>query len=361
MTNPPLSLDVNQTLPGNLQSGGSMQHFEDGVPRLSIVVPCYNEADGLKELYRRTSAVARSAVGNSWELVLVNDGSKDDSWNIVKELCASDPHVVGVTLARNYGHQLALSAGLELCRGERILVLDADLQDPPELLPPMMRLMDQGHDVVFGQRMSRKGETKFKLATAKLFYRLLDRLVDIEIPKDTGDFRLMNRRVLDQLLAMPERYRFIRGMVSWIGLSQVAMPYARDNRFAGETRYPLRKMLALAMDAITSFSTVPLRLASHLGIAFGLTGLLMLGYVLFSYVSGRTVQGWTSLAAVVLFLGSAQLLVLGVFGEYLGRMYMETKGRPLFIVDQIVRDRIEGRESPAADLQHQIKRRINAR
>ncbi len=304
--------------------------------QLSVVIPCFNEEEGIDELQRRVSAVCRDVAGDAYEIVLVNDGSTDATRDLIAALCAEDRHIVLVDLSRNYGHQTALTAGLELCRGERILVLDADLQDPPELLPRMMASMDEGHDVVYGQRTRREGETVLKKATAATFYRLLQRLVDIDIAPDTGDFRLMSRRALDHLNAMPERYRFIRGMVSWIGFSQTALPYVREARFAGQTKYPLRRMISLALDAITSFSIVPLRFASHLGFAFGLLGILALGWTLYGWLTGNVVEGWTSLLSVVLILGSVQLFVLGIFGEYLGRMYMETKGRPLYVVREIV-------------------------
>ena len=301
-------------------------------PKLSVVVPCYNEVATLDELHRRVKAVCVAEVGSSHEIILVNDGSKDETWTKIVELSNDDPHVVGVDLARNYGHQLALSAGLELCRGERTLVLDADLQDPPELLPELMAKMDHGYDVVYGQRMARGGETWFKRASAALFYRLLARLVDVPIPKDTGDFRLINRRALDHLNAMPERYRFIRGMVSWIGMRQAPLPYRREPRFAGETQYPFRKMLSLALDAMTSFSIVPLRIASHIGIAVGVCGFFALGYVILSWLRGDVVQGWTSMVAIVLILGSIQLMVLGIFGEYLGRLFLDHSKYPQFVV-----------------------------
>jgi polyisoprenyl-phosphate glycosyltransferase len=302
---------------------------------LSVVVPCFNEASCLDELYRRASEVCRERAGSSYEIVLVNDGSTDDTKARLFALADIDPHVVAIDLARNYGHQLALSAGLEFCRGERILVIDADLQDPPELLGPMLAKMDEGYDVVYGVREEREGESWFKLTTAALFYRLLGRLADINIVANAGDFRLMNRRTLDCLNAMPERFRFIRGMVSWIGLRQVAFPYSREKRFAGHTHYPLRKMILLAIDAMTSFSVAPLRFASYLGLGFGLLGFALLCFTLVSWALGDVLPGWTSLASIVLILGSVQLLVLGVFGEYLGRMYMESKRRPLFIVNEI--------------------------
>jgi len=286
-------------------------------------------------LYRRVSEVCREHAGSSYEIVLVNDGSTDDTKTRLFALADSDPHVVAIDLARNYGHQLALSAGLEFCRGERVLVVDADLQDPPELLGPMLAKMDEGYDVVYGVREEREGESWFKLTTAALFYRLLGKLADINIAANAGDFRLMNRRTLDCLNAMPERFRFIRGMVSWIGLRQVAFPYSREKRFAGHTHYPLRKMILLAIDAMTSFSVAPLRFASYLGLGFGLLGFGLLCVTLVSWALGDVLPGWTSLASIILILGSVQLLVLGVFGEYLGRMYLESKRRPLFIVNEI--------------------------
>lgn len=303
---------------------------------LSVVIPCYNERDGVAELHRRVTAACEAQAGSSYEIVLVIDGATDGTRESIVELARKDAHVVAIDLSRNYGHQIALSAGLELCRGERVLILDADLQDPPELLGPMMAKMDEGFDVVYGQRLKRDGESLFKRSSASLFYRLLRRMVDIDIAADTGDFRLMSRRAVDHLNAMPERYRFIRGMVNWIGLKQTAFHYHRQARFAGTTHYPLRKMVLLAVDAMTSFSIAPLRFASHLGMVFGLIGLLTLGYTIFSWLEGNVIPGWTSLAAIVLILGSVQLLVLGIFGEYLGRMYMETKRRPLYIVNEIV-------------------------
>ena len=303
---------------------------------LSVVAPCFNEAEGLQELYRRVTAVCRNVAGEAYEIVLVNDGSSDATWADIRALTARDAHVVGVNLSRNYGHQLALSAGLTVCRGVRVLVIDADLQDPPELLPQMMALMDQGADVVYGQRGERVGETWFKRTSAAMFYRVLHRMVDIDIPLDTGDFRLISRRALDILNDMPEQHRFIRGMVSWIGLTQVPIVYKRQERFAGETKYPLRKMIRFALDAITGFSIRPLRVAIYMGALFGLGGLLVLGYTLYGWLSHETVEGWTSLMAVVLVLGSVQLLVVGVLGEYLGRLYLESKRRPLFVIDEIV-------------------------
>ena len=309
-----------------------------GLPRLrlSVVTPCHDEENSLEELHRRVSAVCQNVVGTEYEFVLVNDGSLDKTWLRMMLLAERDPHVMAVNLSRNHGHQLALTAGLSLCRGERIFILDADLQDPPELLAPMMARMDAGADVVYGQRQKREGETAFKRLTAALFYRLLRRLVDIDIPLDTGDFRLMSQRALNILNGMPEQHRFVRGLVSWIGFRQEALPYARAARFAGDTKYPVSKMLRFALDAITSFSIRPLRIASWLGVGAGIGGLLVIIYVLGAWISGYTVSGWTSLMVITLVLGSSQLLVAGVMGEYLGRLYLESKGRPLFVIESVV-------------------------
>jgi polyisoprenyl-phosphate glycosyltransferase len=305
-------------------------------PTLSVVIPCYNEEDNIAQLMRRLVPICVEQFRDDYEVVLVNDGSKDSTWAHISEFADLSANVIGVDLSRNHGHQLALSAGLQLCRGELIFILDADLQDPPELLGPMVEKLRSGkHDVVYGQRVSRTGETMFKKATASLFYRAFDRLTDVAIPRNTGDFRLMTRRVLDQVNAMPERFRFLRGMVGWAGFSQVAFPYEREARFAGTTNYPLRKMIALALDAVTGFSTLPLRLASHLGLLLGLCGLAALIWVGVSYLYFGTVAGWTSLAALILIIGSVQMMMLGVFGEYLGRMYMEVKRRPLYIIREV--------------------------
>lgn len=304
-------------------------------PALSIVVPCFNEEANLSALTQRVEAVCEAVAPGAYEIILVNDGSRDRTWAGISALADRADHITGVNLSRNYGHQLALSAGLSICKGDAVLILDADLQDPPELLPAMIDKMREGYDVVYGQRVCRAGETVFKRASASLFYRLLDRLVDVDIPTDTGDFRLMSRRVVDHLNAMPERYRFVRGMVSWVGFSQIALPYEREARFAGESNYPLFKMLSFALDAITSFSIQPLRLTAYIGILSGLVGVLTMMWVLWSHMMGHTVTGWASIAGLVLIIGSIQLLMLGIFGEYLGRMYLEAKNRPLFIIQEV--------------------------
>ena len=303
--------------------------------RLSIVVPCYNEEGNIEALYSRVVAAATPVVATSFELVLVNDGSRDRTWPMLRQLAATDHRVVAVNLSRNHGHQLALSAGLSLCRGERILVLDADLQDPPELLGKMMQLMDEGADVVYGQRVNREGESFFKRWTAKRFYRVLDRLTDVPIPLDSGDFRLMSARVLAVLNDMPEQHRFIRGMVSWIGYRQVAIQYSRDPRKHGQTSYPFSKMLQLALDAVTGFSTRPLRLASQLGMSFAFLGFVGFCWTVGGWVLGAALPGWTSVMVVMLVLGGVQLAVIGILGEYLGRLYEEVKRRPLFVIDEV--------------------------
>ncbi len=306
-------------------------------PLLSIVAPCFNEEQGLEEFHRRMTAAAHATVGSDYEFVLLNDGSTDRTWTIMADLVRRDPHVVAINLSRRHGHQLAITAGLYTCRGEKILTIDADLQDPPELLGDMWRLMQRADaDVVYGLRRERQGEGMLKRGSAALFYRLMRRVGYADLPVDAGDFRLMSRRVLDILNSMPEQHRFIRGMVSWIGLRQVPIAYDRAPRHSGESNYPLAKMIGLAFDALTSFSIMPLRLASYVGLLLGVLSILAVGYTLGSWALGRVVEGWTSLLTVVLIIGSAQLILFGLLGEYVGRMYLETKRRPLFVIDQVL-------------------------
>ena len=305
-------------------------------PALSVVIPCYNEAACLPLLYHRVAAAARSAVGEDFEILLINDGSRDDSWPIMQRLAAADPHLVAINLSRNHGHQLALTAGLDLSAGEQILIIDADLQDPPELLVEMRAAMAETNaDVVYAVRRKRAGETMFKKTTAAIFYRLLDRLTDTAIPLDTGDFRLMSRRALDALLSLPEQARFIRGMVAWIGFRQVPFAYDRAERHAGETHYPIGKMVRLAIDAVTGFSTAPLRFASHASVMLAGASLLLLVYIGWGYFAGSPVQGWTSTMLVVVVLSAVQMFVLGMIGEYIGRLYVESKRRPLYLVADV--------------------------
>jgi dolichol-phosphate mannosyltransferase len=310
------------------------------MPALSIVVPCFNEEACLSALHERVGTAARNSVGDDYEIVLVNDGSRDGSWPAMRTLAAGDPHVVAVNLSRNHGHQLALTAGLDLSRGDMILIIDADLQDPPELLPDMIAAMRaEDADVVYGVRRSRSGETAFKRATAHGFYRLLSRATEVDIPVDAGDFRLMSRRALDALLAMPEQARFIRGMVAWIGFKQVPFAYDRQERFAGSTKYPLKKMMRFALDALTGFSSAPLKLASHAGLWLSAGSVLLILYIGYAWATGRNIQGWTSLMLVVVVLGAIQMFALALMGEYIGRLYNEAKGRPLYIVQEVAGDR----------------------
>ena len=319
---------------------GLAHHFDpfDGHrPKLSIVAPCYNEEACLDVLYQRVSEAARQVAGDSYEVVLIDDGSRDRTWEMIQALANGDSHVLALKLSRNHGHQLALSAGLDLCRGELILIIDADLQDPPELVGPMIEKMEaEQADVVYAMRSQRKGETLAKRITAKLFYRLLSLASDgTPIPLDTGDFRLMTRRALDVLQSMPEQSRFIRGMVAWIGFRQVPFHYERDERLAGTTNYPFRKMLRLAFDAMTGFSSAPLRLASYAGMLFSLTAAGLIFYSLVGWMSGKAVPGWTSLMMVVLVIGAVQMFVLGMMGEYIGRLYNQSRSRPLYIVSDV--------------------------
>jgi glycosyltransferase involved in cell wall biosynthesis len=321
---------------GRSYVGAGPSAWPEGGLLLSCVVPCFNEEAGLHALYDRLSSSANEAAGDQHEIVLVDDGSTDLTWKTIVALHERDPRVVGVRLSRNHGHQLALTAGLDICRGKRILIIDADLQDPPELLTQMMTLMDNGADVVYGQRVTRAGETWYKRLSASLFYRILSRLTDLPIPLDTGDFRLISRRALNVLRSMPEQHRFVRGMISWIGFEQIPIRYDRSERFAGVTKYPLHKMLRFALDAITGFSIQPLRLSLYVGVLFGFFSLVLLIYTFISWLYFNAVQGWTSLMAVVLMLGCVQMLFLGILGEYLGRLFMQSKQRPLFVISDIV-------------------------
>jgi dolichol-phosphate mannosyltransferase len=306
-------------------------------PYLSVVLPCFNEGLVIEETHRRLAVVCR-ALGRPYEIIVVNDGSTDDSWTRLEQLCARDPSLVAVNLSRNHGHQLALSAGLHFARGQRILIMDADLQDPPELLPEMIAKMDAGAEVVYARRRSRPGDAPLKRLFCAAYYRLLRGLADSQIQLDTGDFRLINRRVADLLVAMPERHRFIRGMVSWVGFRQAPVLYERDPRFAGQTKYPFGKLLRLAIDGLISSSLKPLKFGFFVGgLAIVVSGVLGV-YALASWLFvNKTPQGWTSILLAVVFFGGVQLLILGILGEYVGRTFEQTRGRPLFLVDRVVR------------------------
>lgn len=299
---------------------------------LSVVVPVYNEIESLPELHRRVRAVMEELT-SSWELVLVDDGCSDGSTEKMKEIAAEDPHVRPVIFARNFGHQIAITAGLDYARGDAVIIMDADLQDPPEVMKDLVAKWREGYEVVYAVRAEREGESWFKLATASLFYRLINRITNVDIPLDTGDFRLLDRAAADVLRSMGEQHRFPRGMAAWIGFRQIGVPYKRAARFAGETKYPLRKMIRLAMNAITGFSDFPLKLATYLGaILTGIGILLLLIVLLAGLISGAWISGTAIVIMAAVFIGGVQLLSVGILGEYIGRIYDEVRRRPLYIV-----------------------------
>jgi polyisoprenyl-phosphate glycosyltransferase len=305
-------------------------------PVVSILAPVYNEEPVLPELYRRVRDVMEE-VGEPWELVLVNDGSHDRSADVIASLHEQDRRVKGLSFSRNFGFQIAVTAGLDHVAGDAVILTDADLQDPPEVFPAMIERWRAGYDVVYGVRASREGETWFKLWTAKLFYRLIYRITDINIPLDTGDFRLMDRRVINVLRRMPERNRFLRGMIPWLGFRQTGVTYERQARFAGESKFSgVRQMLPFALDAITSFSYMPLQLATYLGFSLAaLSGLAIIVVILLRLLGPTSpLTGQATTLVIVLFLGGVQLISLGIIGEYLGRIYDEVKGRPLYLIDK---------------------------
>lgn len=300
---------------------------------VSIVVPCFNEEEVIRTTLERLAALCDGQPDCDFEIVCVDDGSRDRTLAILREAAAREPRLKVISFARNFGHQIAVTAGIDASIGDAVVLIDADLQDPPEVVPQMIAKWREGYDVVYGTRLSRPGESAFKLVTARGFYRVLNGLSEVPIPLDTGDFRLMSRPVVDALKQMPERHRFVRGMVSWVGFNQVALPYERAERFAGSSKYPLRKMLRFATDGILSFSTKPLQLAIGMGLLAAGLAILGIFYALALRIFTSTwVEGWTALMIAVLFLGGVQLLSLGIIGEYVGRIYDETKKRPLYLV-----------------------------
>jgi glycosyltransferase involved in cell wall biosynthesis len=302
---------------------------------LSVVVPCYNEEEVLHETHRRLVDVLARLEDLDFEVVYVDDGSRDQTPSILRQLQAEDDRVRVLRFSRNFGHQLAVTAGVDHASGDAVVLIDADLQDPPEVILEMVAQWREGYHVAYGVRTDRPGESVFKLWTAKAFYRLMNRMSDTEIPLDTGDFRLMDRRVVGALGSMPERDRFVRGMVSWVGFRQIAVPYQRAPRLAGESKYPLYKMLRFALDGIASFSVAPLRLATWMG--FTVSGLALLGIVYalaLRLFTSNWITGWTAIFISVLFLGGIQLISLGIIGEYVGRIYGEVKRRPLYLVNE---------------------------
>ena len=303
---------------------------------LSVVVPVYDEAESIRTFHERAVAALMKLDGMDYELVYVDDGSRDASFEIMRTFAASDPNTRVIKLSRNFGHQVAITAGLDHARGDAVVFIDADLQDPPEIIASLVAKWREGYDVVYGRRTQRKGETRFKLITAAVFYLLLRSLANIDIPPDVGDFRLISRRVADHLRAMREKDRFVRGLVSWVGFKQTSVLFQRDERFAGVTKYPLAKMIRFAFDGLTSFSTAPLRLATWFGYIASALAFLYLASVFVQFVLGYTVQGWATIMVAVLFLGGVQLICLGILGEYLGRVFNEVKPRPVYIVEELI-------------------------
>lgn len=302
---------------------------------LSIIIPFFNEEEVILETARRLLTFCDSLEELNFELIFVNDGSSDKSFELLKNLATQYDAIRIINLARNFGHQIAVTAGIDASKGDAVVLIDADLQDPPEVILEMLEKWRQGYDVIYGTRSERRGESAFKVATAKGFYRLLNRLSDTPIPLDTGDFRLMSRKVVTILKAMPERDRFIRGMVSWVGLRQISLPYVRHQRFAGKSKYPLKKMLRFAMDGVISFSTKPLKVAISMGMTCAALAILGIFYALILRIfTDIWVEGWTALMIAILFIGGVQLITVGILGEYIGRIYSEIQGRPLYVVDE---------------------------
>ncbi len=300
----------------------------------SIVAPIYNEIENIPELYRRVKEVM-SATGGTWELLLVDDGSTDGSTEAIRALAMQDEHVRPIIFARNFGHQIAITAGWDYARGDAVIIIDADLQDPPEVIPELIAKWKEGYQVVYAVRTEREGETWFKKVTAAAFYRLIYRITDVKIPVDSGDFRLMDRRVVNVLKTMRERHRFPRGMSAWVGFKQIGVPYKRAARFAGVTKYPFKKMLKLALNAITGFSYFPLQLATYFGfISAGIAALAIPLVIIMRLMGSHFFEGQATTLIAVLFLGGVQLISLGVLGEYVGRIYDEAKGRPLYVLSE---------------------------
>ncbi len=303
-------------------------------PKISVIAPIYNEIDCLDELYRRVSEVLVST-GHPWELILVDDGSTDGSTDRIRSLAGEDNRVRPVIFARNFGHQIAVTAGMDFSRGQAVIIIDADLQDPPEVMLELLKKWEEGYQVVYAVRSEREGETWFKKFSASIFYRLISRVTDIKIPLDTGDFRLLDRKVVVVMNQMREKHRFLRGMSSWVGFRQIGVPYHRTARFAGVTKYPFKKMLRLALNAITSFSYFPLQIATYMGfIAAGMAILAIPVVVIMRIAGSQAFFGQATTLIAVLLLGGVQLMSLGILGEYIGRVYDEVKGRPLYTVSE---------------------------
>jgi len=308
-------------------------------PVYSVVIPAFNEQEVIGETYKRLTNVM-AGMGEPYELIFVNDGSKDQTAHIIAEFCENDPSVRLINFTRNFGHMAAISAGMEHSRGEAVFVIDADLQDPPEVFPEMAAKWKEGYHVIYGKRIQRKGESLFKRASAKLFYKFIRRMTSVDLPPDTGEFRLIDRQVCDVVNKLPEKNRYIRGLVSWVGFKQIPVEYVRESRFAGKTKYPLRKMFLFAMDAITSFSYKPLKLATIAGFSISFISFIYIISVIYQYFfTDRTIAGWASTIAAILFTQGIVLMILGLMGEYIGRIYTELQNRPNYIVQEIIESR----------------------
>ena len=304
--------------------------------KISVVIPMYYEEEVANECYNRTKEVLESLKQYDYEIIFINDGSKDKTLEILEAIANKDNKVKVISLSRNFGHQAAVTAGLKFTTGDAVVIMDADMQDPPEVIKEMIELWEQGNEVIYAKRKARKGETPFKLFTAKMFYNVLNGLSDVEIPKDTGDFRLADRKVIDVINSLPEHNKFLRGLFSWVGFKQIPLEYERKERLAGKTKYPLKKMIKLASDGITSFSTKPLKILGLLGCISIFISIIILIYALISYIFklNQLAAGWTSLMVTITFLGGMQLLSVWLIAEYIGKIYDESKGRPEYIIDK---------------------------
>jgi len=323
-------------------------------PLISVVTPVFNEVEVIALFYDRVRKAMEALDSMAYELIFVDDGSTDGSYKNLVALANANGDAKIIKFSRNFGHQVAITAGIELAKGDAVVVIDADLQDPPEVIKEFIAKWQEGYDVVYGVRDRRDGESKIKLLTAAAFYRLLHRIIKLDIPVDVGDFRLMSRRVVEYFKELKEKDRFVRGLVSWIGFKQTGVHYLRDRRFAGETKFPYRKMFKFALDGITSFSDVPLKLATWLGYFTSLLALLYLFSVFVQKALGYTVQGWATIMVAILFLGGVQLISLGIIGEYVGRIFNETKQRPLYVIDEIFESRTVPKSQPADEGQRML-------
>ena len=306
--------------------------------KISVIVPMYYEEEVAKECYTRLKNVLEKIENYNYEIIFINDGSKDKTLEILKEIAKENKNVKIISFSRNFGHQCAVTAGLRYVTGDAIVIIDADLQDPPELIPEMIKLWEEGNEVIYGKRKSREGESRFKLLTASMFYKTLNALSDVEIPKDTGDFRLVDRKVVEVINSLPEHNKFLRGLFSWVGFKQTPFEYERKERYAGKTKYPLKKMLKLAQDGIFSFSIKPLKIVGAMGILSVLISIILFVYAVLSYAFdwNNLVPGWTSLMVTMTFIGGMILISLWMIGEYIGRIYDETKRRPEYIIDETI-------------------------